>query len=72
MARDLAAHLVATADVELAERILRDARRDAERLAAPKEFWSLVTNEYDRLAQQLAVDVKDLVRTKLLSFGNDR
>jgi hypothetical protein len=70
LARDLAAHLVAAADCEFAERILGDARRDAERLAAPDEFWSAVTAEYERQARNMGADVRDRIRAMLVSFGD--
>jgi hypothetical protein len=68
IARDLAAHLVAATDVEIAERILRDAQQDAARLVAPPEFWSRVANEYETQSRRHGVEANDHVRGALARF----
>jgi len=46
IAKDLAAHLAAAGDVQVIERMLVDAERDAQTLAAPEHFWRAVAVEY--------------------------
>jgi hypothetical protein len=50
VARNLAAHLLAIRDVDVARRVLDDAARDAATLEAPADWWELVAREYETRA----------------------
>lgn len=70
LARDLAAHLAAAADIEIAERTLRDAQRDAAGLTAPADFWRRVASEYERQARGRGVETKADITATLRRLGS--
>jgi hypothetical protein len=70
LARDLAAHLAAAADAEMAGRTLRDAQRDAAGLGAPADFWPRVASEYERQARSRGLEVKADITATLRRLGS--